>query len=159
MMSKFTAGEFGIKGSDRIGCVGENVQEMKNCILELNQSEKTWNEIRKRQIEFIQKTHNREDMLKVWSDVIQTNLIKIRDIRKEGDIDKMEHNLLGNTLINQVTEPCPEGERYYTLKYPDVKEALDAGVIDSMFSHYKDFGIKEGRKYLCFFKGPTYKLR
>ncbi len=148
-MSKFTADGFGIKAEDLIGCVGGSTEEMKDCILDVNSDEEIWDAMRDKQLKFIQRTHNRDDLMKVWDEIIEKNFMNISNARKEGDIHKMEHNLL-TTEFPVATKACPEGERHYTLKYPDVKTAIDAGFFKSGFHHYELHGRAEGKSYLCF---------
>ncbi len=148
MMSTVTADSFGIKAKDGIGCVGETATAIKECILDLNSNEKKWNKVQRKQLSFVEKTHNRSHVVEVFDKAIQANLKKIKNIRIEGDTHKMSHGLL-RTRIVEATEPCPEGEKYYSIKYPDVKEAVVQGIFESFFFHYHHHGKIEGRKYLC----------
>jgi len=149
VMSKFTADGFGIAADDQIGCVGESVQGMKNCILDINGYEGIWNRMRENELRFLRETHNRDDAIKVWDNVIDVNLKRIKDIRAEGDTHKMEHSLV-TTHFNEAVEPCPEGERHYSIKHPDVKEAVEAGIFENNWFHYHHHGRFEGKRYLCF---------
>lgn len=148
-MSQFTASGFSITADDKIGCVGESPQGMKNCILDVNGYEGIWNRVRENELKFIRESHNRDDAIKVWEEVIEVNLQRIKDIREEGDTHKMEHSLV-TTKFNEAIEPCPEGEKHYGIRYPDVKAAVEAGVFESNWFHYYHHGKYEGKRYLCF---------
>ena len=148
MMSSLTADSFGIKPDDNVGCVGSDIQAFKACIIDVYSSEKTWKKVRRNGLDFIRKTHNRRDVKKVWDRAIEDNLNKIKEIRVEGDSQKMQHKIL-TTEIRLPTESCPEGEKLYGEKYPEVMEALKAGHFESFFQHYKLHGKEEGRFYSC----------
>ena len=61
----------------------------------------------------------------------------------------MEHSLV-TTKFNEALSPCPEGEKHYSLKNPDVKEAVENGVFENAWFHYHHHGRFEGKRYLCF---------
>ena len=148
-MSSFTADSFGIKSSDRIGCVGTDANEMKGCIMAASLSESLWNKLRQNELEFIEKTHNRNDLIKVWDQAIKTNFKKIKDVRSSNDEQKKMNHGLVTTKIAEAFGPCPEGERFYGLRYPDVEDAVKRGIFESHFAHYIEHGKNEGKRYHC----------
>ena len=52
-------------------------------------------------------------------------------------------------VVRKASEACPEGEKFYALKYPDVKDAVARGVFPSHFAHYMHHGKDKGKKYPC----------
>ena len=149
MMSSLTADGFGIKADDNIGCVGEDVQLFKKCILDIYGSEKMWKKVQRNSLDFICKTHNRKDVTKIWERSIEDNLNKIKEIRVEGDSEKMQHKIL-TAEIKFPKKSCPEGEQFYARKYPEITDGLKAGLFKTYFEHYKIHGKKEGRNYFCY---------
>jgi len=152
VMTPFTANSFGIKAEDKIGCVGADAKSMKECIMGVNLSSSIWNELRQNELEFIEKTHNRNDLVTAWDRAIEINLHKVKDIRasddKEKEMRKMKHGLL-TTKITEALGPCPEGERFYALKHPHVEDAVKRGIYASHFAHFVERGRNEGKKYHC----------
>ena len=69
MMSTFTQESFG----DVPGCVGSDAASYIKCIVELNDDESKWEELRNEGISYIERTHNREDIMTVWSKAISKN--------------------------------------------------------------------------------------
>ncbi len=148
-MSSFVANSFGIRAEDQIGCVGSDVQGMKKCVLDASSNEKIWNRLRQNELEFIQRTHSRDDLMKVWRHAIEINLKKIKAVRASHNVqEKVDHGLV-TIKMSEPVEPCPEGEKLYGMKYPDVKDAVERGVFTSHFVHYVNHGKNEGKKYLC----------
>jgi len=49
---------------------------------------------------------------------------------------------------------CEEGEVYYFLKYPEVKNAVEQGIFNSAHEHWKNHGYKESRIYPCTIVNP-----
>lgn len=147
-MSSLTADGFGIKPNDEIGCIGKNIELYKKCILALYKNENMWKKYRQNGFKFVQQTHSRRDVTKVWDVVINENLNKMKKIREEGDTHKMDHQLL-TTELNEPKEQCPEGEKLYAHRYPTITEAIAAGEFKSHFHHYELHGKREGRVYMC----------
>eukprot|EP00551_Chaetoceros_affinis_P002772 CAMPEP_0203661744 /NCGR_PEP_ID=MMETSP0088-20131115/59773_1 /ASSEMBLY_ACC=CAM_ASM_001087 /TAXON_ID=426623 /ORGANISM="Chaetoceros affinis, Strain CCMP159" /LENGTH=183 /DNA_ID=CAMNT_0050524433 /DNA_START=1 /DNA_END=552 /DNA_ORIENTATION=- len=61
----------------------------------------------------------------------------------------MKHGL-AKVKLNKATESCPEGEKHYLMKNPDVKEAIKRGIFTSGFMHYDLYGKDEGKPYICY---------
>ena len=55
----------------------------------------------------------------------------------------------------EITEACTQGEQAYAQDYPGVKKAVDAGIFESHFAHYKILGRKEGKKYSCLLENKS----
>ena len=148
-MSSFTAESFGIQPEDDIGCVGTTIQKFQKCILTVHENETIWNKLQSNEIKYIQKTHNRQDVMKTWDDVIVHNLNQLKDIRKKGDKDKMKHNLM-TAEVKLPTEACPEGEKLYGRLYPLVaKQIKKRKTWATCFEHFQLYGRLEGRVYIC----------
>ena len=154
VMSSFAADGFGIKPDDNVGCVGQDIQLFKKCILDIYDSEKRWKTLRQNGLDFIRKTYNRKNVTKVWEKIIEDNLNKIKEIRIEGDSKKMQHNLL-TTEITLPTKICPEGEKLYAMRYPDIVDRLKAGRWETYFQHFEQKGKNEGRHYFCFLEDKS----
>ena len=136
VMSKLSADAFGIRPEDKITCVGVNPNVFARCVLDLHSNKSAWTEMQQNGFEFIKKTHNYDEIKKVWAKIIDDG----KKIRAESSHDRQLKE-----------EKCPEGERDYVEKYPDIKRALrkKGGKYTSAFHHYRVAGKKEGRVYTC----------
>ena len=68
-MSPFTQKSFG----DVPGCVGADAASYIKCIVELNDDESKWEELRNEGISYIKRTHSRNLTSTIWSKVINDN--------------------------------------------------------------------------------------
>ena len=59
-----------------------------------------------------------------------------------------ENYRLVTNIINGLREPCPEGEKYYGIRYPDAKKAAILGRFESHFAHYQRNWKSRRRRYL-----------
>jgi hypothetical protein len=119
VMSNFTAKSFGPVP----GCIGADAQSFKNCILDLHRSKERWTALRNDGVDFIRRTHSRQQIMQEWSKVIDGSLKAI--------------------------SACLEGEDTYMNKYPAVREAVRDGIFQSGFHDWNSKGKAEGREYDC----------
>ena len=135
VMSAVSAEAFGITTDDGITCRGDDPEAFKSCVISLHENKKEWEAVREGGIEFIRTTHSRVETLETWTDIVE------RGKQVWNHLDEISRNPQG---------PCPEGEESYLSRRPDVKEAVEAGALESAYVHWIQHGRKEGLEYLCF---------
>merc|ERR1712157_492418 len=153
VVSGFTAESFGFKPGyyEDVCCIGNNEESFKNCVLDVHNDKAKWSSFRDNGIDFIQSTHNREEVTKKWADVIKRSMNALTTSKfLDGTMmDGYMHHGLFTTNINYPKEQCPEGEKLYFESYKDVVEAVKLGLFESAFEHWSTFGKSEQRMYIC----------
>ena len=106
VMSKLSADAFGLSPEKKVTCIGEDAESFKSCVLSVHGSEKKWNELRNGGLSFIQKTHNRVEVERKWSRVIDSGKREYMDM-KAADQQAIitSHNLFSTNLEGQLIAP------------------------------------------------------
>ena len=144
VMSESAAGNFEIKSSDEIGCVGNDVTSFKQCVLDIHSDREKWKRARMNGLDFIQRTHNRATLEGSWSAIIK-DAMAMRVTLPTCDPSLIYAACSGV----EVTKMCRRGELEYQRMYPDVAKAVRAGYFASAWDHYQMVGSQEGRVYGC----------
>jgi len=141
VMSNETAEGFGLPfANEDISCIGYNTESFKNCIIIVHSNELIWNKLRDTAVNFIRKTHNRDEVMYQWSKIIQNGLNPTSLARKKK-------HCISKLNLEYPSGPCLEGEKLYKALYKDMSEHIHH--FQSMFEHWAKFGRSEGRKYIC----------
>ena len=147
VMSELSASSFGFSKDSDITCVGENPQKFKDCVIRVHDNKSKWEALRKRGLEFIDKTHDARLIQSTWSKVIRKGFQTIKLVRETNS--QPQHDLF-NAHFEYPTKECPEGEDNYFYNYPDVEENVKGPRnVTSAFEHFITFGIHEARNYVC----------
>lgn len=56
------------------GCVGQDVETFVDCVIDVHSNPARWAALRQQGIDYIQKTHSREEVTKTWSTIINHGL-------------------------------------------------------------------------------------
>ena len=137
VMSKFTKESFGTVP----GCVGSDDASFAKCVIDLHNDEHLWEAVRDEGISFIERTHGRQKIMEIWSEIIEDGF-------KNASKKQVHPKLLG-TKLPSPTVACAEGEEIYIGVYEDVANAVQAGVYKTGFDHWNRDGKAEGRTYFC----------
>ena len=70
VMSSLAAAGFQISQESSIGCVGQDDESFKNCVISAHNNENHWTLMQRRGLAFIEKTHNPMELAKTWADII-----------------------------------------------------------------------------------------